>query len=88
MTRHGNDGAPLHDPCTVAYLLKPDLFTGKQCNIAVEIQSELTMGHTAVDFWGVSNRPRNAMWVHAVDAEGFYSLLADRLARFSGGALQ
>ncbi len=86
--KYGNDGAPLHDPCTVAYLLKPDLFTGKQCNVAVEIQSELTMGHTAVDFWRGSNRSENVLWMHTVDAEGFYNLLADRLARFCGEILQ
>ncbi|MGI9295995.1 MAG: nucleoside hydrolase [Pseudomonadales bacterium] len=82
--KYGNDGVPLHDPCTIAYLLLPELFTGKQCNVSVEIHSELTMGHTAVDFWCVSDRPKNAKWVHTVDAEGFYTLLADRLARFSG----
>ncbi len=82
--KYGTDGAPLHDPCTVAYLLQPELFTGKQCNVSVETESALTMGHTAVDFWGVSNRPENAVWVHAVDADGFYALLAERLARFSG----
>lgn len=81
--KYGNDGAPLHDPCTVAYLLQPDLFAGKECNVSVEIHSELTMGHTVVDFWGVSNRPKNATWMHTVNAEGFYALLADRLARFS-----
>ena len=43
-------GAPLHDPCTVAWLLEPDLFEGKECHVAVETGAELTMGHTAVDF--------------------------------------
>ena len=75
-------GSPLHDPCTVAYLLKPDLFTGKQCNISIETQSELTMGNTAVDFWHVTDRPRNANWIYGIDADGFYGLLTERLARF------
>lgn len=76
-------GAPLHDPCTVAYLLKPELFAGKVCNLTVETESELTMGHTAVDFWHVTDRPRNVRWIHTVDAEGFYELLIERLGRFS-----
>jgi purine nucleosidase len=79
--KYGTDGAPLHDPCTIAYLLKPALFEGRVCNIAVETQSELTMGHTAVDFWGVSGRPANALWVHGVDAEGFYDFLTKLLER-------
>jgi purine nucleosidase len=74
-------GSPLHDPCTVAWLLQPELFEGKQCNISIETSSELTMGHTAIDFWHVTDRPRNANWIYAVDADGFYRLLTERLAR-------
>jgi purine nucleosidase len=81
--KYGINGAPLHDPCTVAYLLNPNLFEGKYCNITVETESELTIGHTAVDFWNISGRPKNATWMHIVDAEGFYDLLVERLARFS-----
>ena len=75
-------GAPLHDPCTVAYLLRPDIFEGKLCNVSIETHSELTMGNTAVDFWHVTDRPKNSNWIHAVDAEAFYELLTSRLARF------
>ena len=83
--KYGSNGAPLHDPCTVAFLLRPDLFEGKLCNISVETESELTMGNTAVDFWHVTDRPKNATWIHAVDADGFYDLLVERLSRFSDG---
>ncbi len=83
--KYGSLGAPLHDPCTIAFLLKPDLFEGKLCNISVETESELTIGNTAVDFWHVTDRPKNATWIHAVDADGFYDLLVERLSRFSNG---
>lgn len=81
--KYASLGAPLHDPCTVAYLLRPDLFAGKRCNLTVETQSELTMGHTAVDFWHVTERPDNVNWIYEVDAEGFYELLIERLGRYS-----
>jgi purine nucleosidase len=80
--KYGAEGAPLHDPCTVAWLLQPELFEGKACNLSVETSSELTMGHTAVDFWHVTDRPHNVTWIYAVDADGFYELLTSRLARF------
>jgi purine nucleosidase len=83
--KYGSMGAPLHDPCTIAFLLKPDLFEGKFCNISIETESELTMGNTAVDFWQVTDRPKNATWMHTVDADGFYELLIERLSRFSNG---
>ena len=80
--KYGSEGAPLHDPCTIAWLLEPGLFETRECNLSVETESELTMGHTAVDFWRVTDRPHNVHWTHAVDADGFYQLLTDRLSRF------
>ena len=80
--KYGTEGAPLHDPCTIAWLLRPELFQTKMCNLSVETESELTMGHTAVDFWHVTDRSHNVHWTHAVDADGFFKLLTDRLARF------
>jgi len=85
VTKYGTEGAPLHDPCTIAYLLQPDLFQGKHCNVAIETHSALTLGHTAVDFWGVTDRPHNACWLHGVDANGFFDLLIERLARYEPG---
>ena len=82
--KYGSEGAPLHDPCTVAWLLRPDLFATKRCNVSVETESELTLGHTAVDFWHVTDRPHNVDWTYDVDAGGFYDLLVERLARFGG----
>ncbi len=80
--KYGSEGAPLHDPCTVAWLLEPDLFEGKHCNVSIETESPLTRGHTAVDFWHVTERPLNTVWMHSVNADGFYELLTSRLARF------
>ena len=81
VAKYGAPGAPLHDPCTVAYLLRPELFQGKAVNVEIEIGSGLTMGASVVDFWGVSGRPANATWMHAIEAEGFYALLIERLGR-------
>lgn len=79
--KYGTDGGPLHDPCVIAYLLRPALFTGRHCNVEVEISSELTMGMTVVDWWGVTDRSKNAMVMRDIDADGFFALLTDRLAR-------
>jgi purine nucleosidase len=73
------EGAPLHDPCTVAWLLKPALFKLKPCHVAVEIGSPLTMGHTAVDVWGVTGKAPNAQWAYDVDADGLFALITKRL---------
>ncbi len=80
--KYGIDGAPLHDPCTIAWLLNQDLFIGKECNVRIETESPLTLGHTSVDFWGVEGNIPNATWMQDVDDDGFYDLLINRLRRF------
>ena len=79
--KYGWGGAPVHDPNVIAYLLRPDLYTGRQINVTVEINSELTMGMTVADFWQITKRPRNVFYVRDVAAQGFYDLLTERLAR-------
>ncbi len=79
--KYGSDGRPLHDPCVVAYLLKPELFEGRHCNVTVEIASELTMGMTVVDWWGVTKGPKNALVMRDIDADGFFALLTERVGR-------
>ncbi|WP_445810393.1 nucleoside hydrolase [Yoonia sp.] len=81
MAKYGSEGAPLHDPCTVAYLIDPSLFSGRLINVEIETGSELTLGMTVADWWGVTDRPKNALFIGDIDAEGFYALLAERLAR-------
>lgn len=79
--RYAIPGAPLHDPCVIAYLLKPELFEGRDCHVAVETESELTMGATLVDWWGMGDKGATARVISAVDADGFFGLLTERLGR-------
>lgn len=81
MEKYGSEGAPLHDPCTIAWLLEPGLFSGRQVNVEIETQGALTLGMTVADWWGVTGREKNAFFVGGVDAEGFYRLLTERLGR-------
>ena len=81
MAKYGSEGAPLHDPCVIAYLIRPELFTGRHINVMIETGSELTMGMTVADWWGVTDRPANALFVGDLDAEGFFALLTERIAR-------
>jgi purine nucleosidase len=78
--KFGDDGGPLHDPTTIAWLIKPDLFRGKKCNVEIEIKSDLTRGSTVIDWWGVTNRPKNALVINEVDSDGFFELLTERVS--------
>lgn len=81
----GMEGGPLHDPCVIAYLLKPELFAGRDFYVQVETCSSLTVGQTVVDVKQTGDRPfpapkPNANVLLMGDAEGFYQLLVERLA--------
>ncbi len=79
--RYGTAGAPLHDPTVIAYLLKPELFVGKRCHVAIETGSELTRGMTVVDWWDLLELEANCLVVNDLDADGYFELLAERIAR-------
>ena len=74
-------GGPLHDPTVIAYLLQPDLFSGRTVNVEVECASELTLGMTVVDWWSVTGRPRNVRMLRDINADRYFDLVIERLAR-------
>ncbi|QDF66223.1 pyrimidine-specific ribonucleoside hydrolase RihA [Shewanella sp. SNU WT4] len=78
----GFDGAPLHDPCTIAWLLEPQLFQGIDCHVAIETSSPLTLGMTVVDRFQITGRKANAKVLLAVDRLGFVDLLARSLLAY------
>ena len=83
MEKYGSEGAPLHDPNVIAYLLKPEIYGGREVNIEIESESMLTLGMTVVDWWRVSGRTPNATFMRDVDDEAFFELLFERLGRYS-----
>ncbi len=79
--KYGSEGAPLHDPCVTAYLLAPHLFSGRHINVEIETDSALCRGMTVADWWRVTDREANALFLGDIDAEHFFKLLTERLAR-------
>jgi purine nucleosidase len=79
--KYGWPGGPLHDATVTAWLLKPDLFAGRHVCVDVECLSPLTLGASVVDWWGVSQKPPNALVLRSMDAEGYFQLIFDRLLR-------
>jgi purine nucleosidase len=81
LEKYGWPGAPLHGPCVPAYMIRPDLFQGRNINVTVETESALTLGMTVADWWRITEQPRNVFYVRDGDVEGYYDLLTERLAR-------
>lgn len=78
----GFAGAPLHDPCTIAWLLAPELFHGVECRVDIETRGEHTVGMTVVDRYGLTGKPANALVLLGLDRAGFIDLLVERLRAF------
>ena len=78
----GFAGAPLHDPCTIAWLLAPALFHGQDCWVGIETQGRHTVGMTVVDRYGLTGKPTNARVLLGLDRVGFIELLVGRLRAF------
>ena len=77
--KYGSAGAPLHDPCTIGWLLEPGLFAGRHINVEIETTGEFTLGMTVADWWRVTDRKANATFIRDVDAKGFFDLLTRRI---------
>ncbi|MFO3903261.1 pyrimidine-specific ribonucleoside hydrolase RihA [Enterobacter hormaechei] len=75
----GFKGAPLHDPCTIAWLLKPELFTAIERWVGVETQGQYTQGMTVVDYYFLTGRRPNATVLINLNRQAFVDLLAERL---------
>lgn len=79
--KYGSSGAPLHDPCVIAYLIQPELFSGRHINVEIETEGRFTTGMTVADWWRVTDRAPNAHFMRDIDADGFFKLLTERLGR-------
>ncbi|HEX3403969.1 MAG TPA: nucleoside hydrolase [Acetobacteraceae bacterium] len=79
--RLGGRGAALHDPCAVAWLIRPDLFTTRDCAARVDLGPGPSRGRTVIDRWRRTGAPANVTLLETLDADGFFALLAERLVR-------
>ena len=79
--KYGWEGGPLHDPTVIAYLLQPELFSGRPVHVAIECASPLTLGMSVVDWWGVTGMEPNTLVLREVDADSYFDLVIERLGR-------
>jgi len=81
MLHYGLPGGPVHDASVIAYLLKPQLFSGRALHLSVDCREGPTFGQTIADWYGKLGLEPNVMWVNEGDAQGFFDLLVERLGR-------
>ena len=77
--RFAGTGAALHDPCAIAWLSRPDLFTTRDCSATVDLGPGPSRGRTVIDRWRRTGAPNNVTLLETLDADGFFALLSERL---------
>ncbi len=76
IAKYDIEGAPMHDPCVIAYLIDPTLFGGSAHHVVVDTVHEETVGNTTIDD---AAGEANAVVMTNVDAERFFSLVVERI---------
>ena len=79
----GFKGAPLHDPCTIAWLIDPTMFETDKMNVDVETQGDLTRGETVCDYYQLTGKPQNTEVLLDIDRDKFINLIMETLQSFS-----
>ncbi|WP_226655066.1 nucleoside hydrolase [Pseudalkalibacillus hwajinpoensis] len=75
----GFEGAPIHDACTVAYLIDESIFEFETVRVDIETKGEFTYGTTCVDHLHVTGREPNVKFANGIDQEKFWGLLLSAL---------
>ncbi|WP_421785143.1 nucleoside hydrolase [Hyphobacterium sp.] len=78
---YGAEGAALHDPCTIGYLLAPELFKVEMVRVSVVCDNAERRGHTAVQAPSSISDGAVIGWVTGLDAQPLFNLLIDRMER-------
>lgn len=81
MVHYSLPGGPVHDASVIAWLLKPELFSGKMINVVVDSREGPGFGQTIADWYDTLGHDKNVFWIENGDAQGFFDLLTERLAR-------
>lgn len=83
----GFPGCTLHDPCAIAALVHPEIFTAEQCHVDIELNGKLTRGMTVIDRIGYlekifnEKKERQVKVLFGVDREKFVEYLLEAMAR-------
>lgn len=76
----GTAGHPMHDPCVIAFVLWPELFTGRDCFVQIDMSDGPVRGRSTIDWNGRLKTPANAFVPHAVDAPSLFDRMIAKIA--------
>ncbi len=78
----GFDGAPLHDPVTVAYLIDPTILEVAHVHCEIDILHGTSYGRTNCDIFDYLHLNKNTYVAKDIDVEKFWTIIEDALKRY------
>ncbi|WP_142415133.1 nucleoside hydrolase [Hathewaya massiliensis] len=78
----GLQGVVVHDLSAVMYLIAPEIYKTKKCNVEIELKGQFTRGKTVVDYFNVTDKPKNTEVLFEVDKEAFVQKLIETIEKF------
>lgn len=81
---NGFDSCPLHDPCTIAYIIAPEIFDLSYIHVDVELRSEKARGRTICDLYGCDNKRENVHVATKMNVTVFWELMLEAVKTASG----
>lgn len=76
---------PVHDPCTVAYLIDPNVMTVRKAPIDVETHGDLTLGMTVADLRAPAPEDCHTQYAEKLDVDRFWQLIHESIANIGEG---
>lgn len=77
------DGAPIHDACTIAYLIDPSIFSFDLVNVDIETKGEYSYGMTVVDRLGITEKEPNVKFAYKLNQDKFWELFKNALKSYT-----
>lgn len=72
---YGWEGAPLHDPTCIAYLIDPTCVETKPMFTEIELRSEKCYGRTICDYFGITGEKPNTLVGIKLDQDKFWDIV-------------
>ncbi|MDD7583151.1 nucleoside hydrolase [Corynebacterium sp. 32222D000AT] len=80
----GFDDPPVHDPCTIAYLIDPAIVRTVKAPVQVELSGALTTGMTVTDFRAPAGDDCHTQVATTLDHAAFWDLVVEAVGALSG----
>ena len=77
--KFASSARPIHDACVTGYLLAPELYEKRLCNVTIDIVSPEAIGMTIVDWWHVTGKRKNCTVLRRIDSDPFFALMLERI---------